>query len=212
MRPSHSQRHEPAPGWPEFWDLYYAGKWEPDTYELLRDLLRPDDLLVDVGAWIGPVSLWALELDANVIAIEPDPVARMPLHRNLSAWPRARWEIWPCAITPASGVDAWLSPSTAGTFGTSESSVVAPASNTIAVQARSLPDIIGDRDARVAVIDIEGYEAQLMPTLGPWLVEHGAACRVSLHGRSRPVDAAAWFPGARNIHETIDRDALVMLP
>ena len=36
-----------------------------------RQVLRPADLFVDVGANIGSYSIWAGEMGANVIALEP---------------------------------------------------------------------------------------------------------------------------------------------
>src|SRR5262245_51934695 len=62
-------------GWDNFWKLYKSGVWEPGTKAFMKRFLKPGDLFVDIGAWIGPTALWAVECGAHVIAIEPDPVA-----------------------------------------------------------------------------------------------------------------------------------------
>ena len=37
-------------------------KWEPDTFHVL-DLFKNDDgILIDIGAWIGPISLYSSSL------------------------------------------------------------------------------------------------------------------------------------------------------
>ena len=68
--------------WPTFWDDYDNGKWEPETKAVLERFLGLGTLLIDIGAWIGPVAMWALDLEARVFAMEPDPVAYEALKIN----------------------------------------------------------------------------------------------------------------------------------
>lgn len=59
-------------------------KWEPDTFHVL-DLFKNDDgILIDIGAWIGPISLYSSSLYKKIIAIEADPVAIEGLRANIS--------------------------------------------------------------------------------------------------------------------------------
>lgn len=66
-----------------FWDLVQSGKWEPYTFKFLKEMLSYDKFYIDVGAWIGPTSIYASKLCKDGIAIEPDPVAYVDLEINL---------------------------------------------------------------------------------------------------------------------------------
>ena len=49
-----------------------------------RRVLRPGDMFVDVGANIGTYTVWAAELGAEVIALEPSADAFARLAENLA--------------------------------------------------------------------------------------------------------------------------------
>ena len=42
-----------------FWHRVVAGDWEPDSFRVLDRMLFPGCTYVDVGAWIGPLTLYA---------------------------------------------------------------------------------------------------------------------------------------------------------
>lgn len=67
-----------------FWDWFESPTWEPDTVEVFSRCLRPDSAYVDFGAWIGPTVLLAGSIARRVVCVEPDPVAREHLERNLA--------------------------------------------------------------------------------------------------------------------------------
>lgn len=164
-------------GWLNYWNLYRSGLWEPETKAFLKEILHPGDLFVDIGAWIGPTVLWALEFGATVIAIEPDPVAIEELYYTMPA----EVEIWPGAVIASPGLTATLSvnPKEGGAFGDSMSRI---GTEGITVQSWTLPDILGDRVPKLVKIDVEGYEMELCPTVMPWLAEIGSSAQVSCHG------------------------------
>ena len=56
--------------------------WEADTFEFVRRNVTPGGLMLDIGAWIGPIGLYAASLGARVIALEPDPVSIASLREN----------------------------------------------------------------------------------------------------------------------------------
>jgi hypothetical protein len=59
-----------------YWDLFCDGRWEAATLKAIDDNLPEGGLLFDVGAWIGPMTLWsAKNRRARVISLEPDPEA-----------------------------------------------------------------------------------------------------------------------------------------
>lgn len=173
--------------WERFWKFYRQGSWEPETRALLRDTLKPGDLFLDIGAWIGPVTLWALDSGASVIAIEPDPVALPELRRRVPA----EVEIWDCALAPESGT-AHLAPASA--YGDSMSKLAADG---IEVPCRTLPEILNGRRPAMANMDIEGYELTLLPTVAPYLASLGTTLVVSLH---TGLPEREWFAGYRDVY------------
>jgi FkbM family methyltransferase len=164
-------------GWLGFWDLYADGRWEPDTLAFMRAWLEPGDLFVDVGAWIGPCSIWAHSLGATVLAIEPDRVALDELCRRIP------WEsIYPGAIATRNGVRGLArNPKPGGAYGDSMSRLGLDGHP---VPCSTLPGLLQHRKPPALVkIDVEGYETTLMRSLGPWLAERRIPLQVSCHGQ-----------------------------
>ena len=69
-----------------FWDTCEGG-WEATTFDVLTDRLSTGSTFVDVGSWIGPMTLVAAACGAKVVAYEPDPGAADELTENLAANP-----------------------------------------------------------------------------------------------------------------------------
>lgn len=60
-------------------------KWEIETFDVLDRFIVAGKTFVDVGSWIGVLSIYANMLGAKVYAIEPDRVAINQLVENLIA-------------------------------------------------------------------------------------------------------------------------------
>lgn len=166
--------------WAKFWQLYERDGWEPETQALVRSVLKPGDLFVDIGAWIGPVTLWALDCGADVIAIEPDPVALRELRGRVPA----HVEIWDCALGIKPGL-ARLALTTA--YGDSMSKI---SSDGLPVKMITLPEILDGRRPAMATMDIEGYELTILPEVAPYLASLGTTLMVALH---TALPDPAWF-------------------
>ncbi len=65
-----------------FQDQFLSG-WEKDTLRVVSSFASPSKVLIDVGAWIGPITLYGSKLYDRVVSFEPDPVALVHLKRNL---------------------------------------------------------------------------------------------------------------------------------
>lgn len=69
-----------------FWTEFNNGRWEPDTLHAIAALSQSDaSILYDIGAWIGPITLYAASLGLDVVAVEPDPSAFMALLKNVDS-------------------------------------------------------------------------------------------------------------------------------
>ncbi len=77
------RRYRLVPGNDKFWRQAGRGQWEAETFQFIEQLLRPDAVYVDVGAWIGPTVLFAAPRCRTVYCLEPDAVAYERLLGNL---------------------------------------------------------------------------------------------------------------------------------
>jgi len=64
--------------------IYHHGGYELGTLRLMQRLIQPGDVVWDVGAYIGLMSLYAWRLGAVVHAFEPNPPTRAVLERNVA--------------------------------------------------------------------------------------------------------------------------------
>jgi len=66
-----------------FWHSCSRENWEPNTFKLLKDFLNSESIFLDVGAWIGPLSVFASKLCDQVYSLEPDQLAFRKLLENI---------------------------------------------------------------------------------------------------------------------------------
>ena len=168
---------------PTFWDRVEAGRWEPGTLRALDACLGPDIVFVDVGAWVGALSLYAATLGARVFAVEADPKALDQLRRNLTANPNLNRQVTviPRALS-ADGNSVRLG--ARRKLGDSMSSALladtGPTWVAESMTPGSLSRHIGTGVPRVVKLDIEGGEYAVLPTIGP-LLEDAIGLLLALH-------------------------------
>lgn len=173
-------------GWLYFWDLWETGRWEADTKAWLHEVLRPGDLFLDVGAWIGPTARWALDLGAEVIAVEPDPVALEDL-RKLPV------EIWAGALTVDGGtVMLAANQRVGGEYGDSMSCI---GDAGIPVDSWTIDEVLQGRIPAAVKMDVEGYETVLCPAIVPMLAVHKVPLHISCHGTLPSRDLFDGYAG-----------------
>lgn len=63
--------------------IYHHRGYELGTLQLMRQHVGPSDVVWDIGAYIGLMSLYAWQLGAQVHAFEPNPPIRQVLERNV---------------------------------------------------------------------------------------------------------------------------------
>jgi len=176
-----------------FWSRVESGAWEPETLALMDRILTPGSTFVDVGAWIGPTTLYAAAKGANVDAYECDPVALSLLKRNLKMNTELsrRIRVYKYAIGESEGILRMWS----GQLGNSETSLfasheregaVAACSQSFLAKAHDALRIFRkkgyDRDESALIkIDTEGAEFGIVSRLAELIPGSRAIWYVSFH-------------------------------
>lgn len=175
-----SIEHGPVNQW--VWRHAAAGTWEANTYAVIDRYVTPETTFIDIGAWIGPISLYAASKAARVIAFEPDPIAFAALQENLGLNPRiSNVQAFNQAIGVAEGtvrLGVRVKP------GDSTSSITFGGADGWEVQSRRLENVCRELDVVDPIfvkIDVEGYEYQLIPDLMPWLSGRRFVMHLSTH-------------------------------
>lgn len=121
-----------------------------------RSFLGPDTLFVDIGANAGIYSVWAADLGADVISVEPDAAALAALRAN-AALNSYEFEVVPAALFASEGLMSFteeLGPQNHVLEG--DAAATAPSRHS--VQATTLDQVLGDRVAHGVKVDVEGAE------------------------------------------------------
>lgn len=157
-----------TPGW-DFWSAF-GDHWEAHLEDVLSRCLDKDSTMIDIGAWIGPVSIIASRMCRKVHAFEPDPVAFEYLVGTAGRQRRKNISVYPYAVSPFSG-KVTLGTRPGCQLGDSMTSPwVCDGGETIEVDAitpSGLVDMIGIDSASLDLvkIDVEGMEELILEPL-----------------------------------------------
>ncbi len=137
----------------------------PDHPEMLvwRQALRPGDLFIDVGANVGSYAIWAGELGAQVIALEPaaDTYALLVENVALNGYPIK-------AIQAAAGRNFGTARFTSGRDTLNRLDPEGSAEATTV----TIDSIVEDRTVAGMKIDVEGFEIDVLHGCERALAEH----------------------------------------
>ena len=127
----------------------------PDHPEMVvwRRWLRRGDVFIDVGANVGTYTIWAADLGATVVALEPAPDTCALLRENvaLNGYPVE-------VIEAAAGAEPGTVRFTAGRDCLNQ----VDASGEAEVAVVVLDDVIGTRRVRGVKVDVEGFELEVL--------------------------------------------------
>lgn len=176
----------------DIWDWIEASHWELQTFGLLDKYVTPETTVLDLGAWIGPISLYAAQIAKRVIAVEPDPVAYTLLQVNAlengDCFRPQKIQTIRKAVTGKTDVvtlgSGWLGASTTRLNPEAGGGIGAwDAGQTFTVNSVSLDDLVYGTgcigDPLFIKMDIEGAEEQVL--WSPYLESHKPTLYVSLH-------------------------------
>lgn len=177
-----------------FWDQVEAGLWEPETFDVLDELIQPRKTFIDIGAWNGVCSIYANALGANVESVEPDKAIENTLISNLEANCNCHYFFWECAISDCDG-ESFLN--SIGSFGDSMSSLITRNNNVLSKGVKSFTlenfienTLVKPEDICLIKMDIEGGEVLVLPQAKEFLAKHKPTIYLSLH--------PGWFPHGKD--------------
>jgi FkbM family methyltransferase len=158
--------------------------------ELLAALLRPADVVWDVGAHHGFVTLCAARRAAAVHAFEPSAMNRSLLERHVG-WNRlSNVTVHPVALQDRDGE------ATFGGSGTSKMFAIGGGSEIVQVRtAATLVEQRGSPAPTFLKMDVEGTEADALAGAMPVLPPR-ARLVIALHGREQDERCSAILDGA----------------
>jgi FkbM family methyltransferase len=167
----------------EFWRKASAGKWEPNTYNVLSKLLTPSLVYYDIGAWIGPTTIFAAKLCKKVVCFEPDAVAYQYLLWNIRL--NQLRNVLPINAALADR-NAPMSMACVGNdFGNSTTSLLnTESAEHIEVLGLTWETWVNYANTEVPdflKIDVEGGEFLLLPTMKEYLSDHKPIIFLSTH-------------------------------
>ena len=144
-----------------FWDRINNNIWEEHTFNYLDKYLSVDKNFIDIGAWIGPISLYSSFKCKRCFSFEPDPLAFSSLSENVKINNIDNIELFNLAIGDKDGI---IPLGIKGKRGDSMSSILSENNpDNVMVEIKKLSDIVKDMtDVSVVKIDIEGYESVII--------------------------------------------------
>jgi FkbM family methyltransferase len=173
-----------------FWAAMQSGDWEPDLLATLRRFLDTDSVYYDVGAWIGPTTLYAAGRCRSVYAFEPDPIAYASLLRNLTHNEFANVRAFNVAVASTDGTGV-IRPATG--LGDSSSRIELPGKGhgfqfpvTLVTLETIMTRLSCDAPTFIKM-DIEGGEFDLVPAIGGHLARLRSLLHLSFHARALPA-------------------------
>ena len=174
-----------------FWIDTYFNAWEAETFDRMKAVIKPGTTFCDIGAWIGPTSIYAAKLGADVTCFEPDPAAYERLLFNVRMNASHRVKPFNLALGGSDGVRR-IAPF-AAVLGQSGSSFYAPAdkaesAQVLALSWSSVCRLLELPAFDTVKIDIEGGEAELLPEMMPWLRQHRPHLLLATHWGFVPAE------------------------
>jgi FkbM family methyltransferase len=174
---------------------YWLGTYEQDLQQAIRDWVEPGNVIYDLGANIGYVSLLfarATGSSGRVLAFEPLPANQERLQKNLQLNNAINIALIPSAVADKSGSTAFMVHTSGemgklkGAAGKSEGFA-----QEISVQTIALDDFaVTNPIPQLIKIDIEGGEILALRGMSTILRERRPILFLELHGME--ATAAAW--------------------
>jgi FkbM family methyltransferase len=163
-----------------FWTEFSNGRWEQVSLQFMIDH-RKGATFVDIGSWIGPVSLLMSQLYRNVVSVDFDPVANKKFRKNLELNNVKNVSLHEIGLSDAEGTLRV----NADDLGSSMTSIYGQVNdNSIEVKVQRFDEFMGSlpvADVGFIKIDVEGAEYKFLPQVYRFIRRTGATALVSYH-------------------------------
>jgi len=161
----------------DFWIKSYDF-WEESTFDFLQKFWNKDKTFIDIGSWIGPISLVASFYSKDCICFEPDIIAYDEFQKNIQENNINNIFLEKKAVSIHSTIE--IGCETLGQSGTRDSC----RQNPITCECISISEIFSkysllQDDVSVIKIDVEGHETELLQDKFLW--DLNVPMHVSLH-------------------------------
>jgi FkbM family methyltransferase len=162
--PGRGLRFDPGAGNP----AYASGANELPVQEELARLLRPGDIVIDIGANVGFLSVIAAKLvgpDGRVIAFEPVPANARRIRRNARLNRLGRIEVVEAAVGDRTGTATLVLAEFAGGAALADADLPPDACGELEVRLTTLDDWLarsGSPRPALVKIDVEGAELAVL--------------------------------------------------
>jgi len=167
-----------------FWRSVSQGRWERHTFEILDEFLNKDSTFVDVGAWIGPLALFAATRSRQVFCIEPDYHAYQCLLMNLGL--NGLKNVMPFNLALGSSTGSRRMSVMGGQMGNSLTRLAEQGQGAEQFEVPGISwsdwlDLASPGRPSLIKIDIEGGEFELLPAMKDYLLAERPPLLLSLH-------------------------------
>lgn len=161
----------------EFWENHYS-YWENTTFDFLFKYLNKDKIFIDIGSWIGPISLIACQHSESCICFEPDPIAYSEFIQNIAINGFRNIIAEPIAISPYDTIS--IGSSILGHSETRESYK----NKSINCSCISISEMLrkyslNESNISVLKMDVEGHESEIVQDRALWDIN--IPMHISLH-------------------------------
>jgi FkbM family methyltransferase len=184
-----------------FWINHYA-HWEESTFDFLQKFWNNDKTFIDIGSWIGPISLVASNYSKDCVCFEPDTFAYDEFVQNIRLSNATNIHLEKKAVSIHSSIE--IGCETLGQSGTRDSCK----QNVITCECISIEDILSkynlnEDNISVIKIDVEGHETELLQNKTLWNLN--LPMHISFHPAWKD-DRAAFYESIKPflIHKGVD--------
>ncbi|EJW12773.1 Methyltransferase FkbM [Rhodovulum sp. PH10] len=168
-------RRDPVLTSPVVLKLVALGRYEKPERDLLAHmaqagLIGPGDRVVEAGGGLGTVTMAIADLvgDAAVTVFEPTPRTATALRENLALNGHSVTVEQAAVVAGDVAEVAFADTSETSSFAVAGLVDAAAAPTRIVVPARALSAIVATLDPTVLVLDVEGAEVDLLPSVADW--------------------------------------------
>ncbi len=161
----------------KFWSDHYNG-WENSTFDFIIPRLDKDKTFIDIGSWIGPISLVTSQFSKQCICFEPDGIAYNEFKQNIELNNIENIHLENAAVSIHPEIE--IGCDVLGQSVTRDSCK----ENVITCKCFSIKDILdkynlSEQDISVIKIDVEGHETELLKDKTLW--ELNVPMHISFH-------------------------------